>query len=76
MRARRSAVASATILVDTLGLLLSVAVQAANIQDRDGTGLGVAITRKLARMMGGDVTGGERTRQRVRVHRAPAGERR
>jgi hypothetical protein len=36
MRARRSAVASATFFVDTLGLLLSVAVHAANIQDRDG----------------------------------------
>ena len=39
MRARRSRVASAIILVDTLGLLLSVAVHPANIQDRDGVAL-------------------------------------
>jgi len=39
MRARRSRVASANILVDTHGCLLSVAVHPANIQDRDGVAL-------------------------------------
>jgi len=36
MRARRSGGRKRRILVDMLGLLLSVAVHAANIQDRDG----------------------------------------
>ena len=35
-RARRSRVASGTFLVDTLGLLLSVVVHPADVQDRDG----------------------------------------
>jgi len=39
MRARRSGGRKRHILVDTLGLLLSVAVLPANLQNRDGAGL-------------------------------------
>ena len=38
-----------------------------------GTGLGLAISRHFCRMMGGDITVGERARQGLGVHRAPAG---
>jgi putative transposase len=39
MQARRSMVVNGHILVDTLGLLLTVAVTAARVQDRDGARL-------------------------------------
>ena len=38
-----------------------------------GTGLGLALSRRLCRMMGGDITVDERAGPRQHVHGAPAG---
>jgi len=40
-----------------------------------GTGLGLALSRKLARMMGGDVNRDEQAGQGIGLHAAPAGRR-